>query len=167
MNKPWIVEENNKISTLEEYKTKTSFDILAMLEKARSNNKAGYKYIYIWDYVTALRGPDNSSYPLKTVFTCFIRGSTYPTAMDISNWVQWFRQHNAQEATEILCKASDRVQAHWDTHMSNALKVLDKQLFEDQMQRIASNLRDLLIAVRNKDEKRIGQLFEIIQKEIG
>ena len=102
------------------------------------------KYADLWDYITALRGPDNTIYPLKILFTAPLRGNTsligYIGTRDLAIYL------NTTEDKEIMriCVLENipNVQ-HWFDHIKAAFKALYRAGFiERRLTDIITEMHD-------------------------
>lgn len=103
----------------------------------------------LWDYVSALRGPDSGSNYWKEMITCIIRGEC-KVAFGIDYIMSLLENYNNLELIAFL-NESIETSHHWFNHSSYALESLSKY-YNEVMNNI--KMSNLLLQLAYNLEKR-------------
>ena len=110
-----------------------------VIQKIQERENSDYS---LWEYVTALRGPDNLSYPLKILFNTIVRGKSMPSSgfgvEELESFLSLNSDEMIMEAVDV--KKLKNVE-HWFTHILYGIKVLvDFGFVENELLKIVKEM---------------------------
>jgi hypothetical protein len=121
----------------------------------------------LWDYVTALRGPDTEEgekkWLLKTMFTCYIRGK-HKRVDDVRDFIDCVSTFSSFPSL-LVNLAEEGVNYHYLTHILSALNALRRFHIGDLLS-LTCSLMLLAQSIKDKETKEVLLFYEEIHKKV-